>query len=98
MAADAVAIASWVTAGGSILAVVFGYGRLNQKVVDMAKRVEQLESSDKAQNERLGNGAVAFAHIEEGLKSLIEGQGRIEGAVNIMSDRLDNHIDKGERQ
>ena len=93
---DPAVIGAYGAVATVFVGAVFGYGKLNQKVLDMGKTIEALQKADEKKGERLSDGAVAFAEIREGLKAIREGQLRQEALMEKMSGRLDTHIDSGD--
>ena len=98
MMIDAAVIGAYAGIGTVFVGAVFGYGKLNQKVVDMAKAIDDLKKADQEKTDRLSEGAVAFAEIREGLKAIREGQNHTQALLERMSGRLDTHIDNGSKR
>ena len=86
-------IGAYSAVGIGIVGAVFGYGRINQKVADMSKEVEALKDDVRKHEERLATGAVAFAHIDEGLKHLSTGQDNLLKMMESLVSRFDRHMD-----
>jgi hypothetical protein len=73
--------------GVVILTLAAGYGRMEQKVKDMGKKLQELSDTVKEHDEQLGDGRVQFAKIDTKLDHLI-------ATTESVATKLDSHLQR----